>query len=68
MQEIMPFNECLIDGQKVHYDACSVQDLEKAQEFYGPAYKYIGSGYVTFHNGTKNTWDYIHHFFKRQND
>lgn len=56
--------ECLINGQKQVYDACSSHTLAEAEEYYGPlGYKYIGSSNTYFINGTENKSKDILHFF-----
>ncbi len=55
--------ECLIDGQKVDYDGCSISKLEEAKDFYKESFKYIGSGYIYFIEGTRNESKNLHHFF-----
>jgi hypothetical protein len=56
-------NECEIDGQRFHYDVCSSNSLEEGRAFYGEKYEYIGSSYITYHNGRRNEWKNLHHFF-----
>lgn len=56
--------ECLINGQRQVYDACSSNTLAKAEEYYVPlGYKYIGSSNTYFINGTENKSKHILHFF-----
>jgi hypothetical protein len=65
--ELQPvYNEGLISGERVRYDACSSNTLGKAIEFYGDGYEYIGCSKVTYHNGVRNEWDEMHYFFRRK--
>lgn len=57
-----PYNECQINGIRQYYDACSRSSLEEAKEYYKD-FDYIGSGYITYHNNTKNVWKQLTHFF-----
>ncbi len=52
-----------MEGIKYAYDACHEGDLEKAKKWYGNNFKYIGSGYTYYINGTKNVSKKLHHFF-----
>lgn len=62
------YNECLLDGEKVHYHACTELTREQAEEYYRPdLFQYMGSGYITYHNGVKNVWDNLHNFYTRIN-
>lgn len=59
--------ECVIDGNRMTYDGCSTRSLEKAKEFYtSDKWEYMGEGYTTYHDGVKNEWNELHHFFKRK--
>lgn len=59
-----PHNECEIDGKRMPYSVCSDDTLEEAIEYYGAKrVEHIGSSYITYHNGVKNTWPKLHHFF-----
>jgi hypothetical protein len=60
-----PFNQCLINGERVEYDACYSGPLEEAKELFQDRFTYIGSGFKTWHNGTENNWDEEHHFFNK---
>lgn len=56
--------ECEVNGEKVFYDGCSSNTLEKAKVFYNPdQWEYIGSGFKTWHNGLESNWHHEHHFF-----
>jgi len=56
--------ECLINGQRQVYDACSSRTLAEAEDYYVPlGFKYIGSSNTYFINGTENTSKDILHFF-----
>jgi len=57
-------NECVINNARVDYDACSTGSKKEADEFYGKNFDYMGSGFTTYHNGTKNDWTEEHHFYK----
>lgn len=57
-------NECVINGVRQRYDACSTSTLKKAKKFYKEAFIYIGSGTGELYiNGVKNMFDKEHHFF-----
>jgi hypothetical protein len=57
-------NECAINGKRIKYDGMSSFPLEEAKNYYEKlGYEYIGSSYITYHNGTKNTWNKLNHFF-----
>jgi len=59
-------HDVVIDSKIVLYDVASENDLEKAKKFYGPNYKYIGSGYIHSVNGVIQDHyddDPIEHFF-----
>lgn len=57
-------NECIINGKRQHYDACSVSSLKNAKKFYKHAFDYIGSGTGELYiNGTRNFFSGTHHFF-----
>jgi hypothetical protein len=57
--------EFLFEGNKIPYDACSTNELEKAKEFYKDVFSYIGSGYTYFINDRKYTSTELCHFFRR---
>ena len=58
-------NKCEINGKILPYDGCSESSLIDAKIFYGKHWEYMGSSYVTYHNGTRNKWRKLHHFFKK---
>ena len=60
-------NQCLINGQIIDYDVCGSKSLEDTKSFYGDNYEYIGSSFTTYHDGVKNEWDELHHFFNIKN-
>lgn len=56
--------ECVINGKRQNYDACSTNNLKKAKKFYKEAFVYIGSGTGELYiNGIKNMFPQEHHFF-----
>lgn len=58
-------NECIIDGKRQPYDACSTNSLKKAKKFYKHAFYYIGSGTGELYiNGTRCFFSETHHFFR----
>jgi len=59
--------ECVIDGVRQTYDACSSNDLDSAIAYYDN-FKYIGSNTgIIYVNSVKNDFKCTHHFFNRLN-
>lgn len=60
--------ECVINGVRKPYDACSSNSLEYAIHFYRKSFVYIGSNNGEIYiNGTLNNFNAEHHFFVRGN-
>ena len=59
--------ETVIDGIKLHYDACSGGDLESAKEFYKNAFDYIGTSKSMIINGVTQNSTVDYHFFIYKN-
>lgn len=58
--------ECLIDGKRMRFNACSTKDLKEAKKDYKHIYpNYIGSGHIWFHNEEKEISKKLTHFFKK---
>lgn len=56
--------ECIIDGIRKEYHACSSGKLEDAIIFYKDYFEYIGSGAGEIYiDGIKNVFEGEHHFF-----
>ncbi len=62
--EPRPYNECELNGVRIHYDVCHGGTLEEAKKIYGETHKYLGSGFITYHNGVRNKNREKEHFFK----
>jgi hypothetical protein len=62
-EERKSISEAEINGNRVRFGACSSNSLEKAKEFYGKDWEYIGSGHKTWYDGVENNWKELHHFF-----
>lgn len=60
----MAKTECLINGIRIEYDACSSGSLKGAKEYYLPNFVYIGSNNgIIYVNNTLNDFKEPHHFF-----
>jgi hypothetical protein len=57
------YNECLIKGKRIRYDAMSERSLAEAKKEYS-AYEFIGSSHIFFVNGVKVKSKNIVHFFR----
>jgi len=69
-------NQAEFNGSKFHYDACCQNTApgdqiwlrgphrtkEEIMAVY-PHMKYIGASYTTYHDGVKNEWPHLLHFF-----
>ena len=64
-QRPQPFNECGLKGKgRKPYDICSTKSIEETIKSYQfLKLQHIGSSYVTYHNGVRNQWKELHHFF-----
>lgn len=66
--DYISITECIINGIKMKYDACSSNTLEHALNYYKDYFEYIGSGTGEIYiNGKKNMFNGIHHFFIKTN-
>ena len=59
--------ECIVNGNRMVFDAQTGGSLKKAKEFYKNM-DYIGSGKVVYYNGVKSKVTKIAHFFIRKNN
>lgn len=56
--------ECIINGVRRPYDACSSGTLNHALKFYRDNFEYIGSGTgEIYFNGVRNFFTGTHHYF-----
>jgi len=60
--------ECLVNGIRIKYDACSSYSRFQAKKSYEHAFKYIGSGYTYWVNGKLQIANEEHHFFVEYNN
>jgi hypothetical protein len=59
--------ECLINGEIIKYDVCTISPLEQSKSVFKKKYpKYVGSGYTYYVDGVKNKSDVLVHFFRKR--
>lgn len=68
-----PVTECLIDGNRIKYDACG-EDRRSSQVYYQDIANrtnkkliYIGESNILYFDGVRNEYKHIMHFYQFKN-